>query len=244
MRERFQNPVLGDTINLRLFVYNANNARNVEKVEKIEIYKLDDLEKTTLNPDGDRLIQTIADSEISLENTGEYLSSVLLSEPLYTIGKYKDVWFIKFEEDSESSTQIANYFQIKRDMWITDVAPIVHDFQFRFKPNSIPKGSKKWVTIEAIPSVPRGTDLERYYRNLINLGVVNVTIRQKCGECLPAENDLRIVVENTPATFNDGHFAYYFIDTTDMDCGIYDVQFSISMGENCFMSEFQQLMIF
>ena len=41
-RERYQNPTVGNTVTLRLFVYNQNNFSNVNSIEKIEIYRVND----------------------------------------------------------------------------------------------------------------------------------------------------------------------------------------------------------
>jgi hypothetical protein len=56
-KERYQNPTVGDQINLRLFTYNSNNRRNVEEIQKVEIFVLDSSEISATNPDGLRLIE-------------------------------------------------------------------------------------------------------------------------------------------------------------------------------------------
>ena len=48
-KERYQNPAIGDAINLRFFTYNSNNPTNVFNVEKVDIYYLDPHEKTEKN---------------------------------------------------------------------------------------------------------------------------------------------------------------------------------------------------
>lgn len=242
-RERFGNPVLDEEVILRLFVFNANKMADLKKVEKIDIYKLDDVPSTPENPDGRRFIKTINPEEITLDSTGTYSTNLLLEEPLFTLGRYIDEWHIQFE-DCDTSTVQENFFEIKRDLWFTDVAPIVHDFEFNFQPNRMVKGSKKYITIEAKPIVPRGTDLERYYQNLITVSEILVTIEMKCSDCLPEEKDLRIICEEEPASFRDGCFAYFFVDTTDLDCGLYNVQFTLNMGPNKFVSDKQQFLIF
>lgn len=35
-RERYQNPTVGNTVTLRLFVYNQNNFSNVNSIEKLK----------------------------------------------------------------------------------------------------------------------------------------------------------------------------------------------------------------
>jgi hypothetical protein len=242
-RERFGNPVIGEEVTLRLFVFNANQMANLREVEKIDIYKLGDAPVTSDNPDGRRFITTISSDDITLDATGVYSTNLLLSDPLFTLGRYVDEWTVLFDECTQSTVE-ENFFEIKRDLWFTDVAPIVHDFEFTFQPNRMVKGSKKYITIEVQPLVPRGTDLERYYKNLITVGEVLVTIEMKCSDCLPSEKDLRIICENEPASFRDGCFAYFFMNTEELDCGLYNMQFTLNMGPNCFVSDKQQFLVF
>ena len=56
VKERFQNPIVGDQLKLRLFAYNSNNYRNFFSVVKVDIYALDDT-KTSANPLGKRFVK-------------------------------------------------------------------------------------------------------------------------------------------------------------------------------------------
>ena len=91
-KERFQNPNCGDELKLRLFAFNSNFKKNVYSIDKVEIYFYDPNEISQENPDGIRLVETINSTNISNDNVGEYGLTLNLSEPLYTIGKYKDKW--------------------------------------------------------------------------------------------------------------------------------------------------------
>lgn len=42
IKERYQNPVVGDTIRLRLFFYNSNNFADVNTIDQVAIYKVAD----------------------------------------------------------------------------------------------------------------------------------------------------------------------------------------------------------
>lgn len=242
-KERMSNPVVGDTINLRLFVYNANNLANVNQVSKVDIYFLDPTLVSEINKDGRRLVQSFNSSSITLESTGTYLLTFDLTDPLYVIGKYIDVWSLVFEPLEPPAT-VTNRFAIYPDLWFTTPIPIVYDFNFKFTPNRIVKGSIKSLIIEIIPNVPTGTDLEKYYENLAIGADLKISIKQVCGDCLPAEDDLRTVVDNVPVDFREKRFGYYTIDTTDMDCGIYDVWFTLNMASNIYVSERSQLQIY
>ena len=69
--ERFQNPVCGSLVNLRLFTYNSNIKTNVSNVTSIDIYFLDPYNVSEANPNGQRLLKTIQASEIENVDSGE-----------------------------------------------------------------------------------------------------------------------------------------------------------------------------
>lgn len=246
-KERNQNPVVGDTLNLRLFTYNSNHRQNVFSVEKIEIYKIDKSCVSTENPEGRKFIKTISGSDV--ENVvdtfeGQYKISFDLEDQVFTIGNYIDVWHVKF--DSVRSGTVTNEFRILSDLWYADSMPIVYDFSYGFRPNRIKKGERRWLTVDVVPNVPNSSDLERYYTNLAIASPIKIFIEKKCGECVPAEKDLRMVVEEGSVEHRRGSEGYFFLDTVelDMDCGIYDVWFELEFGENKYISENLQLQIF
>ena len=93
VKERYQNPACGDMVNLRLFVYNANNLSNVDSVIQVQIFHVDE--------GGRRLVETIDGSQVELLDTGSYMLPLTLTSPLYTIGNYQDVWTIQFVQDTD-----------------------------------------------------------------------------------------------------------------------------------------------
>lgn len=244
IKERMQNPTCGDTVRLRLLTYNSNNRRDVQSIEKVEIYFLDPNEISESNPDGRRLIQTISSGNVVQEDTGQYLVEVEIADPLYTIGKYVDAWHVTFENNECQVACVANNFVIYPDLWFTSPVPPVYDFSFAFRPNRIRKGTKRYLIIQITPNVPRGSDILSYYENLAIVSDLRVSLEIACGECVPAEQDLRLIVDRALVDYREKMYAYYFINTEDLDCGTYNVWFELAFGENIFISEKNQLQIF
>jgi hypothetical protein len=247
IKERNQNPVVGDALNLRLFTYNSNHRQGVESVEQVEIYQLDATCATEENPEGRRLVSTISSSEIEEVTDpfgGQYRASVLLEDQVFNIGKYIDVWYVKFNE-SQSGT-VTNEFKVISDLWFASDMPIVYDFSYGFRPNRIRKGERRWLNIDIVPNVPYTGDLLRYYVNLAISSPVKIFIEKACGDCVPKEKDLRMVVENGEVEHRRDSEGYFFLNTVelDMDCGIYNVWFELEFGESKYISENLQLQIF
>lgn len=243
-KERNQNIVVGDSLNLRLFTYNSNQRQNVLDVEKVEIYYLDENCITQENPDGRRLVEEIEGSQVTLVDDGQYYVEINIEDQKYVIGKYLDIWHVNF--DSQQSGTVANEFRIIPDLWFASDLPIIYDFSFGFRPNRIRYGEKRWINIEAIPNVPNISDLRRYYANLAVSSPIRIWIEKICGDCLPKEKDLRLVVEGDLVEHRRGTEGSYFIDTEElnMDCGMYNVWFEMEFGENKFISDNLQLQIF
>lgn len=243
-KQRYQNPTCGDTVALKLFVYNSNNLRNVQAVSQIKIYRLDPAEKSAENPDGRRLVQTIDGDEASNSAEGTYELNLELSNPTYGVGNYIDQWILQFEDSDCGTANVENPFTIYPDLWFTTPVPPIYDFDMKFMPNKIVKGSKRYLIIKINPNVPKGADIIPYYTNLAIVSDIRISIALACGECVPAEEDLRTVVDRELVDNREKQHAYYFLDTTDMDEGIYDVWFEINYGENLYISERNQLQIY
>jgi hypothetical protein len=243
-KERNQNIVVGDDLVLRLFTYNSNHRQNVESVNKVEIYYLDETCITSENPEGKRLVQTVESEDVSTIGDGEYSVEINLEDQLFVIGKYIDVWHVSF--DSTQSGTVTNEFKIIPDLWFASDLPIIYDFTFGFRPNRIRYGERRWMNIEIVPNVPNISDLRRYYANLAVSSPLRIWIEKACGECVPKEKDLRIIVEGELVEHRRGTEGSYFIDTEDlnMDCGIYNVWFEMEFGENKYISDNLQLQIF
>jgi hypothetical protein len=228
---------------LRLFAYNANNRTNFSEVQKVEIYFLDPTAKTAENPDGRTLVKTIGSDDVSNDDVGEYKIEFELADPLYVIGNYIDVWTVVAEE-LENVATIENTFQTYPDLWFTSPTPIVYDFSFSFRPNKIRKGSKRYLVVDVTANVPRASDLERYYYNLAVVSPLKIYIEQLCGDCVPSEADLRMVVEGDDIELREKNTGYYLLDTEDLEVGMYNVWFELSLGESVYLSDKNQLQIF
>jgi len=244
IKDRYQNPTIGDTVKLQLFSWNSNTFTNVDTISKIDIFFLDPGVATPANPLGKVLVQTIPGASVVNPSEGHYELDLFLDPGLYIdTGRYIDCWTIEFESGDPDS-EIDQLFEVFPDLWYTSPIPVVYDFEFYFQPNKIRFGSKKFIEIEVIPNVPRATDLAAYYTNLIISANLKVFIALNCSECVPCENDLRVVVDGELTQFREKNRAFYFIDTTKFDCGVFDIWFELDFGGNVYVSPVNQLQIF
>jgi hypothetical protein len=244
LKDRYQNPVINDTIKLNMFVYNSNQYAELNSVNKVEIYYLDPTMMTPANPNGRILIQTIPGATVTNPSAGEYKLDLYLNPVTYTqTGRYLDIWYVNFEAADPEST-LEHLFQIYPDLWYTTPIPVVYDFSFYFQPNKFRKGTKKFIEIEIIPNVPRATDLCQYYENLAISANLLVSISQHCGECVPCEPDLQLVVDEEPTNYREKNRAFYYFDTEKFDCGVYDIWFKLTFGGNVYVSDKNQILIF
>lgn len=246
-KERNQNPVIGDVLNLRLFTYNSNHRQPVDLVEMVEIYQVDPTSVSEDNPEGLNLVLTVdgADvEEVADDFGGHYRIQTFLDEASYVIGNYLDVWHIKFNENQSGT--VTNHFRVISNLWYASDMPIVYDFSYGFRPNRIRKGERRWLTVNIVPNVPNASDLEKYYTNLSVASPVRIFVEKRCGNCVPAERDLRMVVEGGEVQYRRGSEGYFFLDTDslNMDCGIYDVWFELEFGESKYLSDSLQLQIY
>lgn len=246
MKERNQNPIVGDTIKLRLVSYNSNNLANLSAVNSIDIYKLDPNECTKDNVDGRVLVTTITSDQVITDDTGMYSIDLVTSSPTYTIGRYLDVWHVVFAENDEVA-DIDNPFEIYSELWYTSTMPAVYGFDFQFQPNRMRMGSVKWLIIKITPNVPRATELERYYTNLAISSDMTINIEKVCGPC-PPQGEGELIVCDDKVDIRDKLFGYYKIDTTDngpgFDCGIYNIWFTLCYAGSIDVSPKNQLQIF
>lgn len=239
-KERYQNPVVGDTVKLRLFSYNANSRADVYEVDSVEIYAMEKNSEGQITP---RLVETVPSDMIQKVETGQYLATITIDSPLYTIGKYQDVWKVKINDDSELS-EIGNEFEVLSDLWFTSTSPMIYDFDFRILPNRVRQGSRRYLLIHFRPNVPTGSAMEAYYTNLAIISPIRVYMEMACVECMPEEEDLRLVVEGALVEHREKCYAYYFLDTTELEKGLYNIWVEFDFGETTHVSEKQQLQIF
>lgn len=235
--ERYQNPAVGDEINLRLFTYNSNNLADVT-VQKVDIYYLDPTLQTPDNPDGRRLVQSFDGSVVTHVDTGTYMLQISATSDIYVIGTYLDIWTVNASSDQPSNA-ITNKFQIYPNLWYSTPIPVVYDFSFRFQPNKMRKGACQYLIIEIIPNVPSAGELRQYYENLAIVSDLKVSIEQDCGDCLPKERELRLIVDCDSVDYREKRYGYYQLDTEalDMDCGIYHIWFQLEFGGNRYISD-------
>lgn len=235
IKTRNQNPVISDNISLRLFTQNLNNFANVYSIEGVEIYKKHNEEYC--------LVESLAKECVTNLEDGTYELILNAEAPLYSIGEYRDVWLVKFRENDEI-VKVNQDFKLNPDLWITSSFPVVYSFGFDFTPNTIRHGSVKWLKIQIIPNVPRATELENYYRNIAISANLKITIEQQCGPCVPEEQDLRMIVEDELVDTRDKVFSYYKLDTREMDCGVYNVWFTLEFAGNIEISPKMQFQIY
>jgi len=240
-KERYQNPTVNDTVNLRLFAYNANNRASFKEVQKVEVYFLDPTARTAENPDGRTLITT--NHNITNAEAGTYVTELAMAPPLYVIGDYLDIWYVVMV-DGEDVATIENSFRVYPNLWFTSPTPILYDFSFSFSPNKIRQGSKRYIVIDVTPNVPKVKDIERYYYNLAVVSPLKIYIEQACGDCMPAEKDLRMIVDGAIVDLREQNKGYYFINTEELENGIYNIWFKLEFGDSVYVSEKNQLQIF
>jgi len=243
LKERYQNPAIGDSINLREFTYNSNNLADLSSITKVDIYYLDRAEISETNPDGRRLVESYDGSAVTVEDTGTHLLEIEAQEALYVIGRYLDIWTVRVS-DSQPAEHIEQVFEVYPNLWYTTPIPVVYDFSFHFQPNKFRKGSKQFLIIEIAPNVPTAGDLRKYYENLAIVSDLKISISQNCGNCVPAEEDLRLIVDEESVDYREKRYGYYRIDTTDMDCGIYDVWFRLDFGGNVYISDRYNIQVY
>ena len=237
-KERYQNPSCGDSINLRLFTYNSNNRSDVQSIEKVDIYVKDSATGEL------ELVQTFLGTDVVQEDTGQYLLEITATIPQYTIGYYHDVWTVIFQDGECAPATITNDFQIYSNLWFTTAIPPIYDFNFDFRPNKIRKGSKRYLLIQIMPNVAKGADILPYYENLAIVSDLKISMELSCGDCVPVEEDLKLVVDRELVSSREKGYAYYFLDTTELDEGVYNVWFELCFGENVFISDKNALQIY
>ena len=244
VKERYQNPTVGDEIKLRLLTYNSNNLSNLYEIEKVEVYFLDPSSVTPDNPDGLRLVDSFDGNSITQEDTGTYLLNLPTEDVKYTIGTYYDIWTVKADQNQPSHS-IRNRFDIYPNLWYSTPIPVVYDFSFRFRPNKMRKGSKQFLCIEIMPNVPTAGDLQQYYENLAIVSNLKISMEATdCEGCASSEKDLLLVIDDSPVEYREKRFGYYKIDTDELDCGIYDIWFKLEFGENIFISDRYKFQIY
>lgn len=245
MKERFQTPNVGDTVKLRFLVLNSNQFKNANSIERVEILKVDD--KKPMDQDLWTVVEEFDGSAVTNNAEGQYELDVELTDPTYIVGKYVDRWhvtFEQFEEDQNEISTINQFFEVIRDLWMTTPVPLVYDFSFKFKPNKFRKGAKQHLIVDVSPNVPTASEMQQYYLNLAVNSPIRISIEQRCGDCVPVEEDLRLIVDCELVELREFCRGFYFLDTSEMNLGIYDVWFQLEFAQSIFISPRSQLQIF
>jgi hypothetical protein len=242
-KERYQNPAVGDNINLRLLTYNSNNLSDLHSIDSVEIYYLDSSLMSAENPDGMRLVDSFSGAAVTQEDTGTYLLNLQTEDVKYLIGTYYDLWNVTVTDGQPSHT-IRQKFEIYPNLWYSTPIPVVYDFNFRFQPTKLRQGSKQFIVIEIMPNVPTAGDLRAYYENLAIVSDLKISMQLTCGDCVPSEKDLQLVVDEENVDYREKRYGYYKVDTEDMQCGIYDIWFKLEFGGNVYISDRYNLQIY
>jgi hypothetical protein len=243
-KQRYQNPTVSDTVRLEFFVLNSNNFAEVQAINSVSIFYLDPNKVSCNNPDGRTLVQSIPGSSVQNPNVGEYFIDLFLDPALYpNIGRYIDEWNVVFVNGDPPALH-DQLFQIFSQLWYTTPIPIVYDFSFYFQPNRMRFGEKKWIEIEITPNVPRATDLCAYYENLAISAQLFVNMALACGPCIPCESDLQTVVDRQPVQYREKNRGFFKLDTTTLDCGMYNIWFELDFGDNIYISDTNQFQVY
>lgn len=235
--ERYQNPVIGDEIRLRLFAYNSNNRADVSDVEKVETYIR--VVETEENPDGLTLVSTLTD--ITHDETGLYSVSFTADSVNYKIGNYIDLWYVTVDGED---VKITNHFAVHPKLWFTSPLPLIYDFKFGMSPNRVRKGSKRYLNINVTPNVPNSDTLYQYYSNIAVIAPMEIYMEQTCGPCVPDEQDLRLVIDGEDVELREKCVGYYLLDTAELSTGIYMVWIEMDFGETIHISDKMPLEIY
>lgn len=245
IKERYQSPVLGDTLNLDFYSYNNNSLTSVNELGNIEVYFLDKTQLSDNNPNGKRIKLIITPNNITELSTGHYRAQINLDDNLFEIGDYIDVWNIKFNDYDSTFYKVENQFRIHTDLRETHDRPFVYDVSWSFNPKKIILYSRRYLKIAFKPSIHDDIGrkyineslIDRFYFNLKNTQnlFIKIELIEGCDyneDCLYA--NIITDPEWDRVEIRGDNEAYYLIDSTEdegiYNLGIYSVQFKILIG--------------
>ncbi len=248
LKERSQTPLVGDTIRLRKIFLNGNTFADPFSVNSVDIYVIDPTAITVINTTGTVLLESLDISSLVRESIGNYYIDLPTTSPKYTISSYVDSWNVNYGSADECDVNVEDSFALNSDKWTAIAELPVYAFEFGFSPNRVRKGSVVYLQIDIKPSVPNATSLDEYYENLILDSSVTLSISQRCGVCLPCEEDLRIIVDEETLTQTGGNKVNYLLDTSenglDLDIGVYDLWTTLAYLDTVHVSPKMQLLIY
>lgn len=237
IRERYQSSVLGDTINLDLFVYQNNLPENLYDIQKVEIYFKDKSQIDSINTEGRMIKAVYNESAIYSVTDGQYRLELYLDDNLYEVGDYIDVWYVKYNSYESEFSKIENNFKIHTDLWQKIDVPFIYDITFSMKPHKISFGSKKYINIGFYPNIIDENILKKFYFNIKDTNNLYIRIEQIEGCGYDSEYELqniKTVPEWSSVEFRQDNIGHYLLDVTQngkYDIGIYQVQFKAILGE-------------
>lgn len=255
IRERRENPVIGDTINLRVFTYSSNSRADIYQMDSVNIYYLDKEQATEANPEGRVHITSIPANQIFHPSQGEY-QVVLKTNPVdYRVGTYIDRWEGLFEIDDSRPGVIENYFNIYRDLWYTSPIPLVYEIGFVYSPTKILSGSKKYIRTDIEIYTRDKSIVEQYYYYLRGLQSIQFRLTLDEGpDYDPVVSENNIIQDWAPMSFAEDRTAYFLLDTSidprpsrsgrPLPLGIYLIQFKAALGETVHLSPKFRLQIY
>lgn len=255
IRERYQRPVLGDTVKLKILVYSSNQKANAHQVLGVTIFYLDIDQRSEGNPDGRIEVAAVLPANISNDAPGEYSVDLELNQVDFRIGDYVDRWEFLFEDADNYPGIIENDFTVYRDLWYTSPKPLIYELGFNLSPNKIVQGTRKYLRVDLDVYAPDASTREAYYYSLATMADVHISIVQDEGEGydpqVPGNNT---IVNWSPVQFREDNSGYYLLDTSvdprpqmngaAMPNGIYLVQFRAGLGETLHLSPRFHLQIY
>lgn len=248
-KEKYENPTLGDTVRLRLYVYNSNAMTSVKVFRSIAIYLLDPFNKSEQNIDGRTLITQIATTTITQQSVGNYyVDLVLNSSDDFVLGDYIIQWNLIFENDPDCPSIIEDKFTIYSRNWATSDLPLIHSFDFKFSPNRFVKNSKQYLIVKIIPKAQNADTLSRYYANMAVSSGLTVSISERCGPCNNVDED-DFILENEPVEIRERGTGYVLLDMREdndlgLECGLYNIFFTLEFGNTVHVSPVSQFEIY
>ncbi len=255
IRERYQNPIVGDTVRLKSFIYNSNVKDNVSSISSIDVFFLDPDRISPSNPDGRILMASFSSAQVSNPSIGEYYVDLVTNGSDFRVGSYIDRWNIVFESTDQNPGVIENKFNLYRDLWYVSPEPIIYELGFDYEPHKIFRLSKKYIRVDIEVYAPDEDIKANYYYYLLTLSQIYVRIVQDEGDGYdPVDTSKNVLYDWSLVHYRETTRGYYLLDTTvdprpwrlnqPWGLGIYLVQFKANLGETIQLSPQFRLQIY
>jgi hypothetical protein len=73
---------------------------------------------------------------------------------------------------------------------------------------------------------------------------MSIFMIQTCGNCLPDDEDERTVINGDLVTYREKCEGRYFLDTSTLSEGIYDIWFEMQFADSTYISDRNQIQLF